>query len=154
MIKRRGSTVAGGEFVDLHARDMGGWRNMLFINIFYDLLFDLPPTPDQLKESLNLLALITALLLTMVGALPYSGTDYQGHIAEVGTTLNYDKFIMTTTLSSMYTKCQRGDSGVGRQYRTTSSSTNAPPPRSIPSWVACANAQALASPIPGTTRVR
>ena len=80
-------------------RSLGGWRNFPLINVFFDLLFDLPPTPDQLKESLNLIGLIAALLLTMVGAAPYTGTDYAAHIKEVNSTRVFDKFVITTTMS-------------------------------------------------------
>ena len=80
-------------------RRIGGWRNLPLVNVIYDLLFDLPPTPEQLKESLNLIGLISALVLTMVGAAPYTGTDYAAHIAEVGTSDVYDKFVFFTTFS-------------------------------------------------------
>jgi hypothetical protein len=42
------------------------------INILHDLLFDVAPSPEELNTSLNLFALITALMLTMVGPLPFS----------------------------------------------------------------------------------
>ena len=42
------------------------------VNTIHDLLFDVPPTPEQIKEMLNTLGLIGALLFSIAVALPTS----------------------------------------------------------------------------------
>eukprot|EP00976_Prorocentrum_cordatum_P094362 1189753-Prorocentrum_minimum.AAC.4 len=50
---------------------------MPFVNVVYDLLFDEAPTVSSLEKTLNVIAIVDALLLTVVIAIP-GAFDYEG----------------------------------------------------------------------------
>ena len=97
--ERRSSHVAGlklnedGTIEDMH-EDMSElrWFHVVpCVNMVYDLIFDVSPTPDQMKEILNIQALILALLFSMALALP-AAFDFE----EVETAMLVIQVLMST----------------------------------------------------------
>ena len=52
------------------------------VNLLYDTFFDVPPTPDQLRDLLNLFGLMTALLLSVMMVLPFN-FDHDTYMANI-----------------------------------------------------------------------
>ena len=91
-MRSRSHTDEDGEFVAVH-EDITKMRAIDYIpyaNMIYDMAFDDPPTLEQIKETLNLLGLVSALVLTMVAPLPYgySYDDYNAAITRMGGDVN------------------------------------------------------------------
>ena len=74
----------GMEFLDIHGDiDKLGWLDRLpLLNVVNDIFFDIPPTPEQLRESLNIIALVSALLMAVLAALPFS-YGYDDYMAAI-----------------------------------------------------------------------
>ena len=94
------------EFMDFHEDiDKLSWYHYVpVINVLYDTMYDIPPTIDQLKETLNLMGLVSALMITMVQPLPfsYSYDDWEAAIARSGgDTTDYYRF-QSLALFSFY----------------------------------------------------
>ena len=65
---------------DIHEHlDELHWADKVpILNVMRDLFFDVPPTPDQLRDTLNIIGLTSALVLSFVAPLAFSYThdDY------------------------------------------------------------------------------
>ena len=50
-----------------------GWvHSVPGLNLLYDIFFDAPPMPEDLEKALNVIALVAALMLSVVGSLTVS----------------------------------------------------------------------------------
>ena len=66
--------------------DALGWIDRVpVLNFLWDVFFDIPPTPEQLVGTLNLMGLVSALLLSIIGGMPfaYGHDDYIAGIARM-----------------------------------------------------------------------
>ena len=74
----------GTEFLDVHTdiKELSVVDKVPCLNVMNDIFFNIPPTPEQLRESLNILALVAALMMSVLAAIPfaYSHDDYHAAI--------------------------------------------------------------------------
>lgn len=67
--------LSNGELV-LEEEELSWYHVVPIVNIFYDFFADAPPSPETLKEILNIFGLVSALLLSVAGGFPGS-TSFQ-----------------------------------------------------------------------------
>jgi hypothetical protein len=67
--------LSNGELV-LEDEELSWYHVVPIVNIFYDFFADAPPSPETLKEILNIFGLVSALLLSVAGGFPGS-TSFQ-----------------------------------------------------------------------------
>ena len=79
-------------FVDQHVeiRKLRWYDKTPLVNTIVDSFFDVAPTPEQLQETLNLIGLMAALLLSVMLMLPFSYTPAE--YMEAIEIINYTPF--------------------------------------------------------------
>jgi hypothetical protein len=87
------------------------------VNVFYDVFFDAPPTIDQLKELLNLIALVSSLIFSVIAGLlfSYSFDDYEQAIARF-TVTDDDKYKGYGELGKIWGANDPGHEGYADPY--------------------------------------
>jgi len=84
------------DFVDIHEKisELGCKNKTPYLNLVDDMFCDVPPTLQQVNNSLQLVALVSALLLSVLWTLPFnfSYTDYADAITRMNDDTAYLKF--------------------------------------------------------------